>query len=284
MQGFNTVNSYISNIEISKKQKKCFKIKKAVWGAFTITSLGTIYGVKKFQVKNIKNVQKAFQDVFMRDDITIDDARNILKDYRKIEKISNRKKYIQALFEAAKKNYGFGHSNIKLVLEKGEKIHGFCPNDNSAIYITPNAPKKFLLNVMHHEFRHAKQHLYATPEFTNLDQIFEILFKNTDKIRLQSILKDTDNIHKTKEWQNAVKILRAKKNQNIPVKYKEWADKCSDNIYHYISAKKNIVAYWNNYVEQDARKAGRTIEKFVKSKAFMFRAWYEDLMMKLYTR
>ena len=59
-------------------------------GATALTALGAVYGVRKFQAKNIKNVQKAFQETFMRDDITVEQTKEMLKRYKEIEKIKDR--------------------------------------------------------------------------------------------------------------------------------------------------------------------------------------------------
>ena len=138
-------------------------------GAATVATLGTVYGVKKYQVKNIKNIQKAFQETFMRDDITVEQTREMLKRYKAIEKIKDRKEYIQALFDEAKKNYGLENSNIKLIFEDKKGYAGFCKRDNSEISITTSCSRSHILNTIHHEFRHAKQHnmvFNAYPERT----------------------------------------------------------------------------------------------------------------------
>ena len=51
------------------------------------------------QVKNIKNIQKSFKEIFMRDDISVEQTREMMKRYKEIEKIIGQN--IRALREKA---------------------------------------------------------------------------------------------------------------------------------------------------------------------------------------
>ena len=229
--------------------------------------MGAIYGVKKYQVKNIKNIQKAFQETFMRDDITVEQTKEMLKRYKEIEKIKDREEYIKALFEEAKKNYGFEKNPIKLIFEDKKGSNGFCKGDNSAICITPSCSRSRILNTMHHEFRHAKQHLYSQPERYFRDKLNNIMDAYIDKN--QSITPE-----------KAIELLRQ---EVIPEKYQEWANKCRTARANYAGMEKDFVATWNNFMEVDARQAGRSIDKFVKGKAFTPTETLKELYMKIQT-
>lgn len=236
-------------------------------GATAVATLGAIYGVKKYQVKNIKNIQKAFQETFMRDDITVEQTKEMLKRYKEIEKIKDREEYIKALFEEAKKNYGFEKNPIKLIFEDKKGSNGFCKGDNSAICITPSCSRSRILNTMHHEFRHAKQHLYSQPERYFRDKLNNIMDAYIDKN--QSITPE-----------KAIELLRQ---EVIPEKYQEWANKCRTARANYAGMEKDFVATWNNFMEVDARQAGRSIDKFVKGKAFTPTETLKELYMKIQT-
>ena len=134
-------------------------------GALATTGIGIVYAIKKAQVKNINNIQKAFQDVFLRDDISIEETKAMLKRYKEIEKIKDKKEYTKALFEEAKKNYRMDDTNYKLAFDlpcKGAKnYYGFCSYNDETISISSKCPRSHLLNTMHHEFRHSIQHRIA---------------------------------------------------------------------------------------------------------------------------
>lgn len=292
--------------------------------------VGAAYSIKKFQVKNIKNIQKAFQETFMRDDITVDQARAMLNRYKEIEKIADDKEYAKALFEEAKKNFGLEKSDIKLVFKDKKGVAGSCKRDNSAIIITPRCSRSFMLDAMHHEFRHAKQHnaifnLYPEQveenakalalaqsdimslireefkqlppearevsensqmklakeamEKLGLDLSDNVAVLNYGKKELEKRGFDLSNPDIKHEYDN----IRRKYSEHfikeeVPEKYKEWARKCKDGHDNYVDSNVDFKKYYNNYIEIDARKAGRKIEKFVRGKAFgNFSDWSMDL-------
>ena len=165
------------------------------------------------------------------------------------------------MFEEAKKNYGLEKSPIKLSFQDKEIASGFCQRDNSVISITPKCSRSHILNTMHHEFRHAKQHIYALPEYSVLNKCEEIIAQGKDKS-----LEEMEEL--------MIKEV-------APEKYLEWAKKCRTGIQEYVDADKDFVKYWNNFTEVDARQAGRTINKFVKGKAFLP---INDICMDLYMK
>ena len=264
-------------------------------GAIATGGIGIAYAIKKAQVKNIKNVQKSFQKVFMRDDITIEETKKMLSRYKEIEKITDREEYIKALFKEVKKNFGMEKTDIKLIFEDMEGAAGFCKSDNSAISITPNCPRKHILNTMHHEFRHAKQHeliylldpklakraffnIKDNPQLQkeveelitkagkdcNVDIIYEQLVKRYEKELEQKVLKRYGNVDKNK----------------LSGEIKEFAEKLKNAQDNYTSLTENISEYWQNFMEVDARFAGNTSEKFIRGKAFNIKPKIEDLAAK----
>lgn len=287
-------------VEISDKPKmsKTKKILLAM-GATIATALGAVYGVRKYQVKNIKNIQKSFQEIFMRDDITVEQTREMMKRYKEIEKITDREEYAKALFEEVKKNFGMGKSNIRLVFEDQKNAAGFCSRDNSVISITPRCSREHMLNTMHHEFRHAKQHnaiynLYPEEHAgarVIMDSYLEQMVDKNIKLSPEE-LKEL--------WTKALKEYREKgidltdpktkdlfdfcKKQiqgnfvieSVPEKYKAWAEKCRDGVRNYKSHNEDLKSYWENFTEIDARKAGITAEKYIKGKAFNFKTWLNN--------
>ena len=258
------------------KDKKLSKTSKLLsLAGLAAAAFGTVYGIKKYNVTNIKNIQKAFNETFMRDDITPEMARAIKARYKKIEKIKDPQEYAKALFEEAKKNYGFENSPIKLIFEPSKSspnVHGFCRRNNSAISITPEGLKhrKHILNTMHHEFRHAKQHEYlGTPDAMNT--FADNFIDKLDDKKIAAMGGPDKLASKIKDM-----FFQTRENQ-VPKHLKEWYDKCRQGASNY--TLENFSEYWNNFTEQDARKAGRTIEKYVRSKAFMFKNWFSEFLL-----
>lgn len=274
-------------------------------GATAIATLGAVYGVKKYQVKNIKNVQKAFQKTFMRDDITVEQTREMLKRYKEIEKISNREEYAKALFNEVKKNYGLEKSNIKLVFEDMKNASGFCARDNSVISITPHCSRSHIINTMHHEFRHAKQHnmVYnAYPEFAEKNEKIQVIVSElVQNLVSKNINLKPEDVNSKKLWEQAEKIYNEKgfklteKNKELYEYYKsprianfvpekirdkdrEFVDRCKNAIDNYTSMDENFIKYFDNFTEKDARKAGNTVERFVRGNAFDYANIYDKIM------
>lgn len=258
----NSTNFKANNDKTTKtpEQDKKDTKKKVLVSAAAIgtATLAAVYGVKKYNVMNIKNIQKTFNETFMRDDITPEMAKAMKARYLEIEKIKDREEYAKALFEEAKKNYGLKDSPIKLIFEAGEgkskNAYGYCKRDNSAISICPKCPREDILDIMHHEFRHAKQHQYL-PSFEDLKKYAETCVKNAKEIENPREL--------------ASKIISESynsKESSVPEHLKGWYDKIKQGASNY--SLDNYSEYYNNFTEVDARKAGRAISKFVRGKAF----------------
>ncbi len=141
------------------KPKKMSKLAK--WG-IALGSLAVVIGgaVIGIRANYAKIAQKTFKDVFMRDDITKKEALEIIKRYKEIEKIQDKEKYVKALFEEVKRNYGLGKTDIKLtMLENNLQGKSVATSDvsNRTINMPLSLERKTIFETMHHEFRHAKQ-------------------------------------------------------------------------------------------------------------------------------
>ena len=290
----------LDTFEISDKIKTKQKTKKAltIIGGLTVLGISITYAVKKVHVKNIKNVQKIFQDVFLRDDITEKEAKEMLNRYKEIEKIKDTKEYANALFEEAKKNYRMNDTDIKLVFDlpckNAKNASGFYSEKDQLISITTTQNRRHILNTMHHEFRHAVQHRAGrTSEYSlqlraMIDKYTTDLINNTPDIDLSDpkITQElTDIINRAKKElkekgfpkndKDLIERLEferklAKNKFTVPEKYSSWADKCVEQrLYHdVVKPDDNFKAYYEQFVEKDARYAGSAIDKFVKGKAF----------------
>ena len=287
-------------VEISSKKGIKQKTKKTltIIGVLTALGISITYAVKKAQVKNIKNIQKIFQDVFLRDNITEKETREMLNRYKEIEKIKDTKEYAKALFDEAKKNYRMDDTDIKLVFDlpcKGAKnASGFYSDKDKLISITTTQNRRHILNTMHHEFGHAVQHRVGrTSEYSlqlraMIDKYTTDLIEHTPDIdlsdpKINQKLTDIINKAKTelkekgfpkndKEMMERLKFERelAKNILTVPEKYSSWADKCVEQRLYQDSVKPddNFKAYYEQFIEKDARYAGSAIDKFVRGKVF----------------
>lgn len=271
-------------------------------GALATAGIGIVYAIKKAQVKNINNIQKAFQDVFLRDDISIEETKAMLKRYKEIEKIKDKKEYTKALFEEAKKNYRMDDTNYKLAFDlpcKGAKdYYGFCDDTNKIISISSKCPRSHLLNTMHHEFRHSVQHRVAkqSDEAVKVRSLADIYFDekihelrgkeaeletitNIDYVK-KTLKKSCEELKKNgyPKTEKATKRYNYFKSKNgkefsVPAKHLEWIYKCIEG--HMLSEKcmpdDSYLKYFKQFVEKDARQAGGKMEKFVRGEAFSIR-------------
>ena len=64
----------------------------------------------------INKTQKIFKKVFIRDDISREETVQILNHYKNIGKIKDKEKYIKALFNETKTNYGFAKGSLDIRL------------------------------------------------------------------------------------------------------------------------------------------------------------------------
>ena len=247
----NIINSTHTNKTTNKSIGKCLR------NIF-------IAGIALHKKKNLAEVKKTFQKIFMNSKITLGEAYVMKKRYESIEKIKDKSEYIKALFEEAKNNFGFGKSNIKLETVKKEFMPdaiGGADNAFQSIKIREDIPRERILSTIHHEFRHHKQHYLAfnlSPEnyMHAVNKKIEILTNG----KVKDVWKDLD---KFKTWIEA--SLNEKQSlKNIPEELIDYAKDCIKAISTYKDASKDFNAYANNFLETDARKAGAAIEKIMK--------------------
>ena len=150
-----------SSEKVNKKKKSSIK-KKVILGVTGLLLVG--FSISAVKSRNAR--LKDFREIFMREDMTKKEAREIYMRYSDLYKIKDDKEYAKAVFEEAKKNYGLEKSRIKFEIvdipNNGDCITSgyFCRIDNS-IKIKPGLSRKKIVDVIHHELRHALQERYA---------------------------------------------------------------------------------------------------------------------------
>ena len=271
------------NVELKKKPMSKQTKTLLTLGGIATAVIGTVLAVKGYRShqitkgleqiehkflklqENIPEVQKTFKDVFLREDITEKEALEILNRYKEVEKISvtgTKQEYIQAVFEEAKRNFGFKDSKFKLILEKGKvskngKTEGGAAQLCTRVEVDPNSKIEQIQGIIHHEMRHMKQNYYAV----NYDpQAYKYALRNDceaklSKEALEEVLDDC--LLDIQRMFN----LKTFSRDNIPTGHMEYAKQCLEGCKTYIDGHSNFNAYYMNFKEVDARHAGGLIDK-----------------------
>ena len=192
-------SSNVKPKKLSKTAKWCIAL-----GSTAVVIGGAIIGIR---ANYAKVAQKTFQNIFMRDDITKKEALEIIKRYKEIEKIQDKEKYVKALFEEVKRNYGLGKTDIKLtMLENNLQGKSVATSDclNRAINMPLSLERKSMFATMHHEFRHAKQNdlMYSLSPIETMRKVFgepseeaiKVLTKQCEDAINQGLFKSIDDL------------------------------------------------------------------------------------------
>lgn len=302
----NTLERTPTNDTLIKPTQNKTKKTLLTLGAIILAGVGLFFAAKKGQAirvekafadlkKDPQKAQKTFQEVFLRENITEKEALEMVNRYENIWKIKDKKEYIEALFKEAKKNYRLDDTGIKLAFdlpcEGAKHASGFYRNSDKTLSITTKNSKQSIMNIMHHEFRHALQHragetsdiriklqalvgsyaddfIKKNPNFNAVTQEKEMK-KITTEIweRAKKELKETGfpkTERMSKEYDYTKELLtKHHKEFKVPEKYSEWVEKCAEKDYleKYTMPDENYKKYYEQFIEKDARFAGESIAK-----------------------
>lgn len=271
-------------VSLSNKQpmSKQSKLLLTLSGIATV-ALGTILAVKGYRSykiskglkeieqkflklqENIPEVQKTFNEVFLRTDISEKEAFEILNRYKEVEKIAvtgTKEEYIQAVFNEAKRNFGFKDSKFKLVIKNGEvsengKTLGGAAVLSNRVEIDPSQRLELIQGVMHHEMRHMKQNFYAV----NYDpQAYKYALRNgySEKLSKKELEEVLDSC--LEDMQEVFNLKFFDRN-NIPKEQLQYAKECLEGRKTYVDGHTDFNSYYNNFLEVDARHSGGLIDK-----------------------
>lgn len=220
-------------------------------------------GIEKIEQKflkiqeNMPEVQKTFKEVFLRDDITEKEALEMLNRYKEVEKIritGTKEEYARALFEEAKRNYGFENSNLKIFYEDLSSINrggSYCPGFSKVEISSANSIERFM-NVIHHELRHVKQTFYTV---------------NAEPDRYVQAMKDAKKgtlfekyIPTVEDMLKPFNMTKPDKTK-VPSKYKSFVEDMIQGAKEHTYSVETDEEYFNNINEVDARFAGESIAK-----------------------
>lgn len=266
------------NVELSKKPMSKQTKTLLTLGGIATAVFGTVLAVKGYRShqiskgleqieqkflklqENMPEVQKTFKDVFLRGDITEKEALEMLNRYKEVEKIGltgTKEEYARALFDEAKRNYGFENINLKMHyddLRAANMGGGYAPSFDFVSVSSAN-PKERLMNIIHHEFRHVKQTFYAV---------------NAEPDRFVQAMKEAKKGTVGEKYIPTVeKILKpfnmTKPNKNlVPKEYKTFVEDVIQGAKEQTYCGhdgKDLQKYINNKQEIDARFAGESMAK-----------------------
>ena len=235
----------------------------------------------------IEKAQKAFKEIFVRDDITLKETKEILTQYKEIEKITDNQEYIKKLFELAKKNFGLSHTNITIEIKDLGKGYIGASDAIGNLTISSKANRKGMVNFIHHELRHSKQHDIMISE--NVEKYAYNVFKRKSTIEtfkqrglyqpIYEAVKQAPTAKAMSEKQIdevVISILAERYGDSMIAKFteqglgaikyknldKEFVEKLFNASSNYNPT--NIIKYHFNFLEKDARNAGETMQKLVK--------------------
>ena len=280
------------SVEISAKPKMSTTKKVLIGtGIATAAALAGIMAIGARRVDYIAKAQKTFQETFMRNDISREETINLLKEYKDIYKINDKETFVNKLFENAKKNYGLSHLNFrieKVDLPKS-KVASMRPDGTFTVNKNLDLDKDKLINVIFHEFRHAKQNelmCSKDPEkfAVGVYNRSKELVKQKDAAWCEKLRNIIRNNHEgknlsekeieqlvdknlQKRWikaisKNIIEKLGLGKSE-VPESLNEYIEKCFEAHSNYNAV--NPIKYHFNFLEKDARKSGEGMQRIITS-------------------
>ena len=178
-------------VEISSKQKekegmpKSLKILLGIGGT-GLAAYGALVTHRALSKPALDAIKKDLSEVFRRN-VADDELKGMLSSYKDIMKIKDKKEFCQKAFDQIKKDYGYKDLDIQLTLNDTTDtiFGGIWMNTGEAYYVYYNKiiemcggkfnkqTKAQILDIMFHEFQHAKQTEYCMR--TNPEKYFEAI-------------------------------------------------------------------------------------------------------------
>lgn len=222
------------------------------------------YAISNIELQKLRQLQKNFQDVFLNPNISIGEAKIMLDRYKEIEKIQDKSEYIKAVFEEAKRNFGFKNSKIELAIQPKEIMIGYVGSADQAftrLELREDISKENILETIHHEFRHFKQHYLSYKYAPALYR--DAVAKRIESVSGGKVKNAWQDLNKFVEWINQ-NIGEEAKEGTIPAQYKTFAQKCLKATENYVYPDNSQTGYWDNFLEADARYNSKLIKKLVR--------------------
>ncbi|MBR1460006.1 hypothetical protein IJ596_00025 [bacterium] len=247
---------------------------------------GLLFSRGKTAQSAVQRAQKVFRNVFMRDNISLEETTQMIKRYKEIEQIPDKQEYIQALFNEAKKNYGFEKGSLHCkFINDSSKIGGKHYDSRDYIEINLAHSRDKMLEYIHHELKHAKQ-CYCAFNYDAEAAVKAVMEHDYNSVlngtsELSDILKPMYGKYKNFEEfysnmqpvkENILDVVRNKfglkefSKDLIPETQYEYAQKCIQAIKTTVDPEINYTQYYTNFLEGgDAYPAGRDISEALKN-------------------
>jgi hypothetical protein len=273
----NAQDTFETNDKVSFTGKTKRNVLLATGGALAIGSVAFLLNRRM----TLEKAQKIFQNTFMNNDITIEDTSKIIAEFKEISKIENITDYIKALFDSAQKYYGLSHLNTKLEIVDlpSKKLGAMDPS--GMLSISKNAKRSDIVNIIFHEFRHAKQNdIMATSDFEryvqgvlNRNTTNEVL-RGTKKFKLLlENMENPFNLPQNELEELVLDYMKSAMKKASLEQFKEFGYGLAElpklnNLSEYIEKcfkahsnydGENVFAYFFNFLEKDAREAASGI-------------------------
>ena len=169
-------------------------------GGAGIAIYGALVTHKAITKPSLEALQKDFKEIFRRD-VSLDEIPEMLKKYKEILNIKDEKEFCEKAFEQVKKDYGYGDTDIKMILDEStDGILGggwHSTGSEFRIYyknilkynhnIFDKQTKANILGTFFHEFQHVKQTEYCIR--TDLDKYVNSIVQDEalNKVYIQGL-------------------------------------------------------------------------------------------------
>lgn len=237
---------------------------------------GAIVGHRMLTKPTIEKVAQNFSEIFRRD-VSKEEAQKMVNNYKELFQINDKKEFCQKLFNQAKKDFGYEKLDLRMAflseesLLKNPKLSGgYRPitpvfvsdgNGNNAlrelnseiISLNLNNSREKIFDTIMHEFTHCKQHeiAYRYDKDKFFDAMFERRFSGNKKLLPHfNRYKEVIELTYKDVWDKLPKIQPGTKEGDLAEIYLKEL-----RIYK-SGTSGNIDEYWNQVLEQEARKAG----------------------------
>ena len=205
--------------------------------------------------QDMPKVVDTFKNVFMRDNMTQKEAKEILLRYKNIEKLgvtASKEEYVKALANETKSNFGFDDGlSVDVAAVKDKYIGGANASLANAVFFNTAESKQFLRSAVFHELRHTKQDYLAINNDVNRFLEVHHVFSPKEKANIIPWLQKKCGVTSFSK-DNIPKIPGI--NDYIEKLYGSWDT--AFNKYRYgLHSKQEYEDYFNNFIEMDARNS-----------------------------
>lgn len=217
--------------------------------------------------QNLPEVQSKFQEIFRRKNLTLEQTKEMLAQYKNLERmridknVSNQD-YIRNVFDVASKNYGLENGNIKLTFSsmKGTSASGDWWALKNQLRVKSGLSKEQGFSIIHHELRHAKQTQEVVESFPKENNYYKKLALNSynDSASNKMTMEQFEKEVWTPDFaENIISIFNRLKRTGVQKSAEDisFAKKCLNAQSEYKGLDENIGEYWKNFLEKDARNA-----------------------------